>query len=53
MIIRSHWEEGKEDGYQCSTCGKIFGCNHRLAYKRHLATHDEDTRYVGGGLDSF
>ena len=43
--ILIHWEElGDEEGFQCSTCGKVFGSGNQSAYLKHLATHDDEVQ---------
>ena len=43
--ILTHWEElGDEEGFQCSTCGKVFGSGNQSAYVKHLATHDDEVQ---------
>ena len=43
--ILVHWEElGDEEGFQCSTCGKVFGSGNHAAFVKHLATHDDEVQ---------
>eukprot|EP00090_Calanus_glacialis_P017138 TRINITY_DN26793_c0_g1_i1.p1 TRINITY_DN26793_c0_g1~~TRINITY_DN26793_c0_g1_i1.p1 ORF type:complete len:894 (+),score=233.49 TRINITY_DN26793_c0_g1_i1:366-2684(+) len=43
--IRNHWDDmGDENGFQCTTCGKVFGSGNKTAYVKHLATHDDDSQ---------
>ena len=44
-FIRNHWDDmGDENGFQCTTCGKVFGSGNKTAYVKHLATHDDDSQ---------
>ena len=40
-----HWEDQDDEaGFQCSTCGKVFGSGNQTAYMKHLATHDDEVQ---------